>query len=254
MRNKIIVSITKKYEYTKAMLDKNNPYQDAYQKAVSDYQAELTELLRDGYPLRENEYEATYEEETVYKTKSSTKEKIKDDPYVTDLGSASRKLAKEMIIKKYGELDHETNPNAFTNKGGRYRLKDEIEEEWVNLENEYYTLLTKDIVSKQDIPLKKAKPTRNNTGTNTLDALVGAINQTQRTTLNNIPQMRTTEFNDVLIQNVISQEQLAIEEASRNFEHRIIWREIETRPTENISTESIQEESQSIEEEEQEDV
>jgi len=217
MRNKIIVSITKKYEYTKAMLDKNNPYQDAYQKAVSDYQAELTELLRDGYPLRENEYEASYEEETVYKTKSSSKEKINNDPYVTDLGSVSRKLAKEMIIKKYGELDHETNPNAFTNKGGRYRLKDEIKEEWVNLENEYYTLLTKDIVSKQDITLKKAKPTRNNAGTNALDALAEAINQAQRTTLNNIPQMRTTELNDILI-------------------------------------DPIQEESQSIEEEEQEDV
>lgn len=195
MRNKIIVSITKKYEYTKAMLDKNNPYQDAYQKAVSDYQAELTELLRDGYPLRENEYEASYEEETVYKTKSSTKEKINNDPYVTDLGSVSRKLAKEMIIKKYGELDHETNPEAFTNKGGRYRLKDEIEDEWVNLENEYYTLLTKDIVSKQNISLKAPRrQTTASTGVSALDALADAINQARRATLDNIPQPRFTGF------------------------------------------------------------
>lgn len=152
--NKINVSFSRTYSYTKSVLDRRSPLADARAKAEEDFTNDIAEALNNKTlaELRATHFQVDTVEDLPFKFKFP-QAKGRGGLFSVNFRNLINTLTSHEMQKKYGIMDAKINPQFFEKHGeikdrngnitteGVYYLKAEIEKDFLEIQNGYIHLL-----------------------------------------------------------------------------------------------------------------
>ena len=108
----VVVKIYREIQYPKAMLNKEEPFVDAMNKAYNDMENMFHEIINNDHDVPNMKlFKIEAREELSYKYRKAELEEKSSE--TISIVTAAKALATKALEEKYGELSHEQNPGLY---------------------------------------------------------------------------------------------------------------------------------------------